>query len=545
MDVFKKFKRECEELVNDTVETPPKNIDADLAYPCFKLSKNNAEKIAKKLERKLKPRGLIEKIKACGPYLNFYINKKLFSKKVLSNILKKDREYGSSNIGKNKVVIIDFSSPNIAKPMSIAHLRSTIIGDALYRILSFLGYKCIGDNHLGDWGTQFGKLIVAYKKWGKASKLNKEGIKYMLNLYVRFHKEVKKNKKLEDEARIAFNNLEKGEQNTLKLWKKFYNISLKEFKKIYSVLNIKFDYYLGESFYVPMLRDIIKDALKKGVAKISNNAVVVEFKNLPLLLIQKSDSATVYATRDLATLKFRKKKFKFHKCLYVVGSEQRLYFRQIFKLAQMLGYAKEGELIHVDFGLMRLKEGKLSTREGRVIFLEDVIQEGIRKASSIINEKNPRLKNKEKVAKAVAIAALKYADLSRDRIKDIVFNWDDVLKFEGNTGPYLQYTYARACSILRKTKKKPKISGLDNDEFKIIKQLSLFPSVVKNAGKTYKPHFVATYAYELSTIFNEYYHTKRVIGSKKEAERIALVKAVAITLRNAMNLLGIEVLERM
>jgi len=554
---FQKFEEECRRILSHYIDEEKIKLEkprelADLALPCFLISERPNEfafQLQEKIEKKLKPKSLILKVKAIGPYLNFYINYNTFNKVVIKDAL--DKKYGSKK-STGKKIVIDYSSPNIAKPMNIGHLRSTVIGQALYNILSYQGYRCIGINHLGDWGTQFGKLICAYKLWGNEADIKKNGIEEMLRLYVKFHEEAEKEEQkasLENEARSWFKKLEDGNKEARKIWNLFYKISRNEFNKIYKRLGIKFDYTLGESFYVKETKKLISELLSKNIAKKEEGAVIIPGFQPPLI-IQKSDEATTYGARDLAAIKYRMKKFKPEKILYVTGSEQRLYFQQLFAAAKNI-FVNLPELIHVDFGLVSLPEGRLSTREGRVIFLDDVINQTVDLAKKTIEEKNPALKNKEEVAEKVALGAIKYNDLSRDRIKNIAFDWDEMLRFEGDTGPYLQYTYARACSILRKSKfgkKKvkfnPKLLNKES-ETKIIKKLSLFPLAIENAAINYKPHVVANYLFELATLFNEFYHSLQVIGSKYEKERIALTKAFINVMKIGLGLLGIEALEEM
>ena len=453
---FQKFLEEVEKIVGEhahLIEIPKDGKDVgDVALPCFVIAKEqgkNPFEMAKFMEvdmsRKITGARLIKNVKAIGPYLNFYINEKNFSSLVLKEIITKKSKYGSSNKGKGKTVIVEYPSANIAKPMSVGHLRSAIIGQSLCNIYKFLGYRAISDDHLGDWGTQFGKLIYAYKTWGEPKKIAKEPIKELLGLYVKFHEEAKLDPKLEDCAREWFARLEKGDREAVKLWRLFTKYSLKEFKKTYKKLGLHLDYQLGESFFIKMCKDVIKDALKKKVAKEEQGAIIIPMNGTPLL-IQKSDESTLYATRDLATVKYRIEKFRPHKILNCVGSEQNLYFKQIIFAAQQLGYIKD-EIVHVNFGLVSLPEGKMSTREGRVVFLEDLIKETVKYAESAINEKNPSIRNKKGVAETIAMAAIKYNDLSRDRLRDIIFDWKESLSFEGDTGPYLQYTHARCNSI--------------------------------------------------------------------------------------------------
>jgi len=575
---FNKFEQECRRILFNYIDEEkiklekPKEL-ADLALPCFLVSKHPNEfafQLQEKIEKKLTPKSLILKVKAIGPYLNFYINYSVFNKIVIKDAL--DKKYGSKkSLGKR--IVIDYSSPNIAKPMNIGHLRSTIIGQSLYNILSYQGYRCIGDNHLGDWGTQFGKLICAYKRWGNARDIKAKGIEEMLRLYVKFHEEAEKENSgivntteqektekislddearknvfsLENEARSWFKKLEDGNKEAKKIWNLFYKISRNEFSKTYKRLGIKFDYTLGESFYVKETKKLIYELLSKNIAKKEQGAVIIPGFQPPLI-IQKSDEATTYGARELATIKYRISKFKPEKIIWVTGNEQRLYFQQVFDACDKI-FQDHPQLIHVDFGLVSLPEGRLSTREGRVIFLDDVINQTVDLAKKTIEEKNPTLKNKEKVAEKVALGAIKYNDLSRDRIKNIAFDWDEMLRFEGDTGPYLQYTYARACSITKKSKYSGKTFNANilnkESETRIIKKLSLFPLAIENAAINYKPHVVANYLFELATLFNEFYHSLQVIGSKYEKERIALTKAFINVMKIGLGLLGIEAVEEM
>ena len=560
MYVIEKFQQECEELVEKVInkkislKKPSEKIDADLCLPCFSLGKN-PDKVAKEIVEKVKSllkkkrKTLIGDVRAIGGYVNFYIDFDSFANETVKEILKMKEKYGSEK-KKNKTIVIDYSSPNIAKPMSVGHLRSTIIGQALYNIFSFLGYRCIGDNHLGDVGTQFGKLIVAYKLWGNKKKIEKEPIKELLNLYVRFHEEAEKDKKLEDLAKEWSKKLEEGNKEAVKLWKWFIKLSKKEFDKIYKILGVKFDLQFGESFYLPMLDDVIKEALRKEVATVSESAVIIPLEKygLPPLVIRRSDGATLYATRDLATIKYRKEKFKFYRCLYVVGSEQKLYFKQLFKSAELLGYIKGGECVHVAFGLVTLPEGKMSTRKGRIVFLEDVINKAVSLAEKIIEEKNPKLKNKKEVAKIVGVGAIIFNDLKQDRIKNVVFDWNKALSFEGDSCPYVQYACVRAKSILKKYGKSVRYTKVDyetEEEKQLVKKLAEFPTVVKRAAESYKPHLIAQYLIDVATMFNDFYTKHRVIGSVKEKERIILVRMVEIVLRNGLSLLNIKVPEEM
>ena len=540
------------------IERPPQDIDADFAVPCFTLAKKlrkAPQLIAQEVSGKISPSLFIKEAKPAGPYVNFLIDWKEVASQAIPNILA-NPGYGSSRIGGGKTVMVDFSSPNVAKPMGVGHLRSTVIGDSLCRIHRALGYKVIGDNHLGDWGTQFGKIIVAYKKWGHPEKLEKNPIAELLRLYVKFHEDAEIDPGLEDEARKAFKKLEDGDKESLILWKRFTELSFKEFSSTYKSLGVRFDITLGESFYNNLAKEVIEEAMKKGVAKWSQNALVIETGHENPLLIKKSDEATLYATRDLATIKYRMNQFRPSRILYVVGSEQKSYLEQVFQAAEMLGYIKpeqKGDLLHVQFGMISLPEGKMSTRAGRVVLLDHVIEEVTTLAGKVIEAKNPSLKGKEKVARQVGIGAIKYADLCRDRIKDIRFDWNEMLSFEGDTGPYIQYTHARACSILRKGKVKSIPKNFDGTllsdpkEKALVRKLCELPDAVQRAGHDCKPHYLANYAFALATHFNEFYQSVPVLkaeGHLRQA-RIALVMASKEALKKALFLLGIEAPEEM
>ena len=502
---------------------------------------------------------LFEKIEVVNPgFINFFLSKNLLLEE-LKKILKEKKNYGSSDIGKGKKIVIDYSSPNIAKPFGIGHLRSTIIGQAIYNLYQFLGYKVIGDNHLGDWGTQFGKLICAIKKWGDEKKIAKNPI-YELNiLYVKFHKEAEKNPDLEEEARLWFKKLEKGDKEARRIWKKCVKWSLKEFDKIYNLLGIKIDIALGESFYQSKLKGIVKKALDKKIAIHSRGAIIIPFPKdvLPPLMIQKSDGATLYSTRDLATIQYRLERFKPTKIIYEIGADQTLYLKQLFFAAELLGLGKKEDYFHVSHGMMRLASGRMRTRAGNTIFLEEVLEEAIKKSAKVMNEKKSKLskKEKDKVAKIIGVGAVKYNDLSHHYSKDIIFDWKRILNLKGNSGPYLQYTFARACSVLRKSKtSKQGISKLkefnlkEDQEIKLLKQLLYFPEIVEKAAETYSPNLLSTYLFKLAQNFNLFYELMPILKAKDEKTkkvRLALVFATSQIIKNGLKLLGIETLERM
>jgi arginyl-tRNA synthetase len=542
--------------VEALLEKPPNPELGDLALPCFALAKKMRKPpqgIAGEVASRIKPSGLVSGAGAEGPYVNFFLDWEKFSGLVLKEVLRGRERYGSSKKGRGSAVVIDYSGPNTAKPMGIGHLRSTIIGQSIYNILSFSGYRCIGDNHLGDWGTQFGKLIYAYKKWGNRKLIEKNPVKEMFRLYVKFHNEAEKNPELDERGREEFSLLERGNKENIRLWRWLSETSLKDFKRFYKILGVKFDLYLGESFYLEMSRDVIKKAADKGISKKSEGALIIEVgKNMPPLVLQKSDESTLYSTRDLATIEYRIKKYRPALIVYVTGSEHRLYFEQVFIAAKKLGILKgKTECVHLPFGLISLPEGKMSTRKGRVILLDDVIDRAVKKILRLIEEKNPRLPKKKRVAEQVGLGAIKYADLSKDIIKDIRFDWDEILSFEGDTGPYLQYTHARACSILRKARKRPARYDAsllaEGSERALLRKLAEFPGEVSRASRDMRPHYIANYAYGLADLFNNFYQALPVLKAEERTReaRLTLVTATKTVLRNALGLLGIEAPERM
>ncbi len=496
-------------------------------------------------------------------FINFGIADK-YLRRNLCGILKKKCKFGSSEMGKNEIVVIDYSAPNIAKPMHIGHLRSTIIGQSLYNIYKFLGYKVIGDNHLGDWGTQFGKLIYAYKNWGNKKEINKNPIEEMTKLYIRFHKEAEKDKELEELARKETKKLQDKDSENIKIWKFLVRESLKDFKKIYKLLGIKFDYVLGESFYDDMLENIIKEGFDKKIAVKSEGAVIINLdeENLPPFLIKKTDGAYLYTTTDLAAIIYRKRKFKPDKILYVVANEQALHFQQLFASAKKYGLCENIKLEHIKFGMVLGETGKkFSTRKGETVELNNLIDKAVKLSQKTVEEKNPKLskKEKKKIAKVVGLGAIKYNDLSQNRITDITFNWDKMLSFEGNSAPYLQYTYARIKSLRKKYNnlyKLDRVNILDRPDFSLLKediekdimrQLIKFPEAVESAARENSPHLIALYIYELASLYNNFYNSVPILKAEKNIAkaRIYLSKSVAIIIRNGLNLLGIDTLKKM
>lgn len=544
------------ETLERIIEIPPKPEMGDFALPCFQFAKvmrKAPNMIAEELSKSIKIEG-IEKIQNLGPYLNFFVDKGTYSKNTIENILKENGKYGSSTLGKGKNVTVEYSSPNIAKPFHVGHLFSTAIGNSLYRIFDFEGYNCIRINHLGDWGTQFGKLICAYKRWVDEEALEKEPIKELLRIYVKFHEEAEKNPALEDEGREYFKKLEDGEKEEVELWTKFRDLSLKEFKKVYDELGVEFDSYKGESFYSDKMDAIIEEMSQKGLLVESNGAKVVMLDdyNMPPCIIQKADGASIYATRDIAAAEYRKKTYDFYKSIYVVGAEQKLHFKQFFKTLELAGHEWAKNCVHVAFGTVKFADRKLSTRKGEVIFLEDLLNKAILKAKEVIDEKNPNLEDKDEVAKKVGIGSVIFTYLKNSREKDIVFNWNEMLSFEGETGPYVQYTYARAKSILRKFEEES--SEIDyskltsEEEFELVKKLQGFNEAILNSIDKLEPFIVTRYAIDVAKAFNKFYNSCNIINTEDAGlknARMMLVKASSIVIKNALNLLGIKTVEKM
>jgi arginyl-tRNA synthetase len=556
------------EEISNLLAIPPDQKLGDYAFPCFKLGnssksmgfsqnpKEAAEQLKEKLEKSKLPK-FLHKTQVVGPYLNFFLEPVILAKIVLSKINLEEKDYGKQNFGKGKTIVIDFSSPNIAKPFGIGHLRSTVIGNALYKVCQKIGYNVVGVNHLGDWGTQFGKLIVAYQKWGEEKKLEKDPIKYLLKLYVKFHKEEETNIDLTESARETFKKLEEGDKDLLKIWQLFRDLSLLEFKRVYQILDVDFDSYNGEAFYNDKANTTIKQFEKKKLTKISEGALIIDLEKykMPPILLRKSNGATTYHTRDLSTVFYRMKEYNPDEILYAVGSPQKLHFQQLFKALELVGSDK-AKFVHVDFGHFHFKEGKMSTRKGNIIFLEEVLDKAISLALKAINEKNPDLKDKCKVAKDVGVGAIIFSDLSTDRSREVLFDWDKVLSFEGETGPYLQYTYARSSSILRKAKVNfnelvlPEVQ-FDlltlNEEQAIIKKLAEFPQILIKVKESYKPHHLANYLIVLAQLFNEFYHKCPVLcdQTKQRKARLLLVDGVRQVLSNGLTLLGMRAPEEM
>ncbi|MFH0931513.1 MAG: arginine--tRNA ligase [Candidatus Zixiibacteriota bacterium] len=545
------------EKIESLIEVPPEEKFGDYAFPCHILSKEfkkAPQEIALKLSPELKPKELIEQIYPIGPYINFKVSRQKFAEYVLQDIFDKGEDYGSDILGKGKTIVMDYSHPNIAKPFGIGHLRSTIIGNALYNLLKKLGHQVIRINHLGDWGTQFGKVIAAYKKWGEEKELSSDPIATLYDLYVRFHREAENEPGLDEEARQWFKKLEDGEEEALALWKRFKDYSLDEFNRIYKMLDISFDSYAGESFYNQFIEKTIEKMKQMGLTEISQEALIVNLEKygLPPCLLRKKDEASLYATRDICAAIYRYENYHFDKALYIVGSAQKLYFQQLFKVLELMGYNWAVDLVHVDFGWVKFKQKMMSTRKGNIVLLEDVLNRSIDLALKIIKEKSPDLENKEKVAFDVGIGAVIFAHLSTRRNKDIDFDWDKVLNFEGETGPYGQYTYARLCSLIRKynqaIEKDVSFALLSTDEeHTLVKRLEDFPRRIKISVKEYEPALICSYLLDLSSLFNRFYQKERIITENPDSTdaRMLLVKAIQTVMKSGLSLLGIKSPEKM
>lgn len=547
------------ETVEKLVETPPEQKLGDLAFPCFVLAKTLRKAppiIAKELSEKLSSDENIERAEAVGGYLNFFYDRKGFTKSVIEEVLEKKENYGKSDLGEGKTVLVEYSSPNIAKPFHIGHLFSTAVGNSLERIYKQLGYKTVKLNHLGDWGTQFGKLICAYKMWGDDAVIEKDPINELLKIYVKFHEEAEKRPELEDEAREYFKLLEEGDAEATRLWQHFRDLSLVEFKRVYDMLGVSFDSYAGESFYSDKMGEVVDILRDKGLLTESDGAQVVDLSdcgNMPPCIILKSDGATIYATRDIAAALYRHRTYDFYKNIYVVGTPQALHFNQIFAVMKKAGWDWAEGCEHVGFGLVKFPDKKLSTRHGDVVFLEDVLNESIQKTLEIIKENSPEMENKEEVAKKIGIGAVLYTFLKNSREKDIVFSWDSMLDFEGESAPYVQYSYARGKSILRRADDFDGACDFSkvtsDEEYALVTHINGFENAVRDAAEKNEPFYVNRYVTVLARLFNKFYNSCPILKDDVPADiksaRLALVKASCEVIKSALNLLGIDAVESM
>ena len=543
-----------QDAILNLLEQPKSSDLGDIAFPAFSLAKVErkapqaiAADIAEKIDQ-----SAFEKVVATGPYVNFFLDKSKISDQVIKSVIEAGADYGQQDEGKGQNITIDLSSPNIAKPFSVGHLRSTVIGDALSNIFRKMGYNTIKINHLGDWGKQFGLLMVAYKKWGSKEAVEANPIDELLKLYVRINAEIENDPELDEEGRKWFKKLEDGDPEATELWQWFRDESLVEFNRIYKLLGVEFDSLNGEAFYNDKMDEAVQILEEKGLLKESKGASIVELDdvNLPPAMIKKSDGATLYITRDIATAIYRARTYNFVKNIYAVGQEQSNHFRQLKAVLKKMGFDWSDDMVHVDFGLVTKNRQKLSTRKGNIILLEPTLQEAISRAKAQIEEKNPELENKEEVAHAVGVGAVKFYDLKTDRRNGYDFDLEAMVSFEGETGPYVQYAYARIQSILRKANFTPSTDATyslnDPESWEIIKLLQDFSRVVKRAAENYDPSLIAKYAINLAQAFNKYYAHTRILDESPEREsRLALSYSTAVVLKEALRLLGVDAPEKM
>lgn len=550
-----------EELQN-MVEVPADGKMGDYAFPCFRLAKvlrKAPPMIAKDIAAKIGEDPIFAKIEPVNAYVNMFLSRDVYVRDTVGDVIEQGDDYGRSDLGQGKTVIVEYSSPNIAKPFHIGHIRSTVIGNSIYKIYDFLGYDTVRINHLGDYGTQFGKMICAYRRWGKKEDVIKEPIKTLLSYYTKFHVEAEKDPSLDQEARDIFTRLEKGEPEEVELWQWFRDESLKEFTRVYDMLGIEFDSYAGESFYSDKMPRFVQELKDAKLLEESEGAQIVNLEEYGMspALITKSDGSTLYITRDIAAAVYRKEHYDFYKNIYVVASQQNLHFQQWIKIVELLGYDWAHDCVHVPFGLVSLEDGTMSTREGRVVFLEDVLNRAVEQTREIIKEKNVNTDNIEDTAKMVGIGAVMFQELSNNRIKDYVFSWDKVLNFEGETGPYVQYTHARAASVLRKAGEdvvgKAQAAAIDtsyitgDSAYELARLIYAFPGAVKEAGDKYEPSIVTRHIVNIAQAFNRFYHDEHVLVDNEDEKiaKVALVIAAKNTIKNGLGLLGIQAPEKM
>ncbi len=548
-----------EEEIRGMIETPQDQKMGDYAFPCFRLAKvlrKAPPLIAKDIADAIRENDIFSDVQQVNAYVNMFISKEEFVEEVVEEVMAKGDEYGRSNVGEGKPVIVEFSSPNIAKPFHIGHIRSTVIGNSINLLWDAMGYKVTRINHLGDYGTQFGKMIVAYRHWGNEEDVRREPIKTLLHYYTKFHEEAEKDPSLDDEARETFAKLEQGGKEETELWQWFRDESLKEFTRVYNMLGIEYDSYAGESFYSDKMPAVVQELKDKNLLVESNGAEIVDLEpyGLTPAPILKSDGSTLYITRDLACAKYRKATYDFYKNIYVVASQQNLHFQQLKKILELMGYEWSKDIIHVPFGLVSLEEGTMSTRHGRVVFLEDVLNRAIDETREIIKEKGVATDNIEETAKQVGVGAVVFNELSNNRIKDYVFSWKQVLDFNGETGPYVQYTYARCASILRNAGDDAKdLSGFDPSyitgeaAYTLAKEIYALTDVIIEAGEKYEPSILTRHIVDMAQAFNKFYHDEHILTDDKEERKakLALVVAAKTAIKNGLRLLGMEAPERM
>lgn len=553
-----------EDEIKSMIEIPQDQSMGDYAFPCFRLAKTMRKApnlIAAELAEKLQGEKLFSEVSPVNAYVNMFVSREEMMKSTVSEVLEEKENFGRSDIGGNKKVIVEFSSPNIAKPFHIGHIRSTVIGNSLSKIYDALGYDVFKINHLGDYGTQFGKMICAYRRWGNREDVINSPIKTLLGYYTKFHVEVEEHPELEDEARAIFTKLEQGSKEEVELWQWFREESLKEFQRVYDMLGIEFDSYNGESFYSDKMPRFEKELSDKGLLQESKGAQVVDLEEYKLgtALIKKSDGSSLYITRDIAAAVYRKENYDFYKNIYVVATQQNLHFQQLFKILELMGYDWANQCVHVPFGMVRLEEGTMSTRHGRVVFLEDVLNGAIEKTREIIEEKNPNIENLEEITSQVGIGAVVFNELSNNRIKDYTFKWDQILNFDGETGPYVQYTHARCASLLRKAgedlvakAQDPKnvdfaLLAKSDSAYELTKLIYAFPGVVEQAGEKYEPSIITRHIIDIAQCFNKFYHDEHIIvdDEVEKTSKIALVIATKRVIATGIGLLGMKAPERM
>ena len=545
--------------IRNMIETPQESKMGDYAFPCFRLAKvlrKAPPLIAKDIAEAIADNDIFEKVEQVNAYVNMFISKEEFVEEVIDEVMDKGDEYGRSNVGEGKPVIVEFSSPNIAKPFHIGHIRSTVIGNSINLLWDAMGYKVTRINHLGDYGTQFGKMIVAYRHWGNEEDVRREPIKTLLHYYTKFHEEAEKDPSLDDEARETFAKLEQGGKEETELWQWFRDESLKEFTRVYKMLGIEYDSYAGESFYSDKMPAVVQELKDKNILVESNGAEIVDLEpyGLTPAPILKSDGSTLYITRDLACAKYRKATYDFYKNIYVVASQQNLHFQQLKKILELMGYEWAKDIVHVPFGLVSLEEGTMSTRAGRVVFLEDVLNRAIEETREIIKEKGVATDNIEETARQVGVGAVVFNELSNNRIKDYVFSWKQVLDFNGETGPYVQYTYARCASILRNAGEDANdLKGFDpsyitgDAAYTLAKEIYALTDVIIEAGEKYEPSILTRHIVDMAQAFNKFYHDEHILTDDKEERKakLALVVAAKTAIKNGLRLLGMEAPERM